>query len=102
VGRLECGPDVVKPPQPATHVRPEFEAYVSLQGLIDVAVEIKLQEKQLADKQKHLQAALAKLENPNFVGRAPAEVVQQQRELVADLQNQIEILKANLKELRGG
>jgi valyl-tRNA synthetase len=102
VGRLECGPDVVKPPQPATHVRPEFEAYVSLQGLIDVAAEDKRLEKQLADKRKHLQAARAKLENPNFVAKAPPEVVQQLREQVADLENQIKVLEENLRDLRQG
>ncbi|HEX5271131.1 MAG TPA: valine--tRNA ligase, partial [Gemmataceae bacterium] len=35
VARLECGPGVGKPPQPATTVHPDFEAYVSLAGLID-------------------------------------------------------------------
>jgi valyl-tRNA synthetase len=102
VGRLECGPDVRQPPQAATHVQPEFEAYVSLRGLIDVAAEIQRLEKQLAEKQKHLQGARAKLDNPNFVGKAPAEVVQQQRELVADLQNQIEVIQSNLRELKQG
>src|SRR6059058_4357699 len=35
-GRLEIGAAVAKPPQAATHVHPDFEAYVSLAGLIDV------------------------------------------------------------------
>ncbi|HXG13264.1 MAG TPA: valine--tRNA ligase, partial [Gemmataceae bacterium] len=100
VGRLECGPNVQKPPQSATHVHPDFEAYVSLRGLIDVDAEAKRLEKQLAEKRKHLQGAQAKLENPNFREKAPAEVVQQQRDLVADLQNQIRAIEANLRELR--
>ena len=41
--------------QAATHVTPEFEAYVSLAGLIDAAAEIERLEKQLAEKRKHLQ-----------------------------------------------
>ena len=40
VGKLECGPDVAKPSQAASHVTPEFEVYVSLKGLIDPAAEI--------------------------------------------------------------
>jgi valyl-tRNA synthetase len=100
VGRLECGPAVQKPPQAASHVHPEFEAYVSLRGLIDVAEEIKRLEKQLAEKRKHLQGAQAKLANANFVGKAPAEVVQQQHDLVADLQNQLKALEENLRDLR--
>jgi valyl-tRNA synthetase len=102
VGKLECGPHVKKPRQAATHVNPEFEVWVSLEGLIDVASEIKRLEKQLAEKTKHLQASQAKLENAGFIGRAPADVVQQQRELVADLQSQIRTFEASLLELRQG
>jgi valyl-tRNA synthetase len=100
VGRLQCGPKQNKPPNSVSHVGTEFEAYVSLCGLIDKDEEIKRQEKQLAEKQKYLASAQAKLENPNFAGKAPAEVVQQQHDLVADLQNQIKVLENNLRELR--
>jgi valyl-tRNA synthetase len=100
VGKLECGPDVTKPPQSAGHLTPDFEAYVSLRGLIDAAAESKRLEKQLVEKRKHLQATQAKLGNPNFVDKAPREVVEQQRATVADLENQIRVLEANLAELR--
>jgi valyl-tRNA synthetase len=100
VGRLEGGTDVAKPAQAATHVHPEFEVYVSLRGLIDVGAEVKRLEKQLAEKQKHLKSSQAKLENPNFRDKAPAEVVQQQRELVGDLQKQIQVIEVNLRELQ--
>src|SRR5947209_2470651 len=100
VARLECGPDTVKPRQSATHVHPEFEAYVSLAGLIDVPAELARLEKQRAEKLRHLQGARAKLGNSNFVERAPAEVVQQQRDLVADLQAQVQAIEENLRELR--
>jgi valyl-tRNA synthetase len=100
VGKLEAGPDVSRPPHSAGHVQPDFEAYVSLEGLIDVAEEIRRVEKQLADKKKFLQGAQAKLNNPGFVSKAKPEAVQQQRDLVADLQAQIEALEANLADLR--
>jgi valyl-tRNA synthetase len=102
VGQLECGPDTAKPRQSATHVHPEFEAYVSLRGLIDPAAEIARSQKQLAEKLKHLQSARGKLGNAGFVERAPAEVVQQQRDLVADLQKQIKIIEEILRELEAG
>jgi valyl-tRNA synthetase len=102
VGRIECGPDVPKPPQSATQVNPEFEAYVSLEGLIDVAGEIKRLEKQLGEKRKHLQGAEAKLKNPSFTGKAPAEVVRQQHDLVDEVRKQIQIIETNLQELRQG
>ncbi|HTU89523.1 MAG TPA: valine--tRNA ligase, partial [Gemmataceae bacterium] len=99
VGRLECGPQTAKPRQSATHVTPEFEVHVSLAGLIDKDAEAARLQKLLAEKIKHLQAARAKLGNANFVERAPADVVQQQRDFVADLQAQIKAIEENLKEL---
>ena len=59
-------------------------------------------QKQLAEKRKHLQAAQAKLGNASFVQRAPPDVVQQQRDLVADLQKQIVAIEENLRELSQG
>jgi len=102
VGSLTCRPDATKPPRAATHVNPEFEVWVSLEGLIDPNAEIKRLEKQVAEKLKHLQASQAKLENAGFIGRAPAEVVQQQRELVGDLREQIRAMEASIAELRQG
>jgi valyl-tRNA synthetase len=100
VGRLECGPNQRKPAQPASHVDPEFEAYVSLQGLIDVENERKRSQKLLSEKNRQLQTAEAKLTNSNFVDKAPAEVVQQQKDLVASLKEQIKTIESNLKELQ--
>jgi len=102
VGQLRCGPDIQKPPQSGSYVNPEFEAYVSLRGLIDPAAEAKRLEKQLAEKRKHLLATQAKLQNASFVDKAPPEIVQQQRDLVVDLQNQIGVLEENLRELSPG
>jgi len=95
-----CGPDVRKPPQSAAHVHPDFEVYVSLAGLIDVPKEIIRLEKQKTEKGKHLQGSRAKLENANFVKNAPQDVVQQQRDLVADLEKQLAVIEENLRELQ--
>jgi valyl-tRNA synthetase len=100
VGHFSCGPDVSKPKHSASFVHPEFEAYVSIEGLIDVDAEIKRLEKQLAEKQKHLQGTQAKLNNANFVAKASPEVVQQQHDLLADLQSQIKAIEENLRDLR--
>jgi valyl-tRNA synthetase len=82
-------------------VHGEFEAFVSLAGLIDVAGETARLEKQKAEKLKHLQSARAKLENSNFRDRAPAEIVQQQRDLVTELQNQLKAIEETLRDLQG-
>jgi valyl-tRNA synthetase len=102
VGALACGPDVVRPGQSAAQVHPEFEAFVRLAGLIDLGAEVQRQEKQRAEVEKRLQGARAKLENPNFVDRAPADVVQQQRDLVEELEAQLRAIEENLRGLREG
>jgi valyl-tRNA synthetase len=102
IANFTAGPTTAKPKQAGTVVRPEFEAYVSLVGLIDPAAEVKRLEKQLAEKRKSLEATRAKLANPNFADKAPAEVVQQQRDLAADLEGQIRAVEENLKDLQVG
>ena len=101
VGTLEAGPAVAKPKQAASQVTPEFEAYVSLAGLIDPAAEVKRLEKQLADKRKQLDGTRGKLANEGFVSRAPAEVVAQQREQVIELEKQIASIEETIRELKG-
>ena len=81
-------------------VRPEFEAYVSLAGHIDLPTEIKRLEKQIADKQKSREGVKAKLANEKFVSGAAPEVVQQQREMLVELEKQIAALEENLKDLQ--
>jgi valyl-tRNA synthetase len=100
VGVCTFGPDAAKPAQKAAHVYSDFEAFVSLVGLIDPAVEVLRLEKQIAEKSKFLEATKAKLANEGFVARAPAEVVQQQRDSVTELEGQIAALTSNLQELK--
>jgi len=100
IAKLTAGPTTGKPKQGGGIVRPEFEAYVSLEGLIDVAAEIKRLEKQIIDKKKTLDGVKLKLANEKFVSGAPAEVVQQQKDLVVDLEKQIAALEENLRDLK--
>ena len=77
--------------------------YLALLGgslLTDVGTEIQRLEKLQTEKKKHMQGIQAKLDNPNFVGKAPPEVVQQQRDQVTELQNQLRVIEENLKDLR--
>ncbi len=100
IANLTAGPSATKPKQAGGIVRPEFEAYVSLAGLIDVTAEIARLQKQIADKRKSLEGTKAKLSNEKFVAGAPPEVVQQQRDLVADIEKQIAAMEENMKDLQ--
>jgi valyl-tRNA synthetase len=102
IGNFTASPTAVKPKQAGTVLRPEFEAYLSLTGLIDVAAEVKRLEKQLVDKRKQLDGVKAKLANEKFIGSAPAEIVEQQRALATDAEQQIRSMEENMKELQAG
>jgi valyl-tRNA synthetase len=102
VGAFTASPDAGKPKQAGTIVRPDFEAYVSLAGLIDPAAEAKRTEKQIADIRKQLTGMTAKLGNESYLKNAPPEVVQETRAKVAELEGQVRVLEANLKELQDG
>jgi valyl-tRNA synthetase len=102
VGTLSCGPDVSKPKQSATQVHADFELYVSLAGLIDVAAETARLGKQKAEKEKALATARGKLASDSFVKGAPANVVQQVRDQVADLEGQLKVIEETLRDLQQG
>ena len=102
IGSLECGPSVTRPNQSASHVHPDFEAYVCLAGLIDPVAETARLQKLLQEKQKAMVGIQSKLSNESFVQRAPAEVVQQQKESLEDLANQVKAIQENLESLKEG
>jgi valyl-tRNA synthetase len=68
--------------------------------LIDAAAEAKRLEKQIEAKRKSLEGTRAKLGNEKFVSSAPPEVVQQQRDALADIEKQIATMEENLKDLK--
>ncbi|TAN35614.1 MAG: valine--tRNA ligase [Verrucomicrobia bacterium] len=74
--------------------------YMSL-GVVDVAAEHEKLTKQLAEVDRNLAGVQAKLSNENFVGRAPAAVVETQRKLLAELTEKRTKL-AHLMELLQG
>ncbi|MSR30473.1 MAG: valine--tRNA ligase [Gemmataceae bacterium] len=102
VDSLDCGQKVPRPTQSASHVHQDFEVFVSLAGLIDVQVEVSRLEKLRAEKDKLLQSIMAKLSNESFVSRAPSEIVQQQRDTVADLEKQLQSIRDGMESLGQG
>ena len=100
VGTLRVGPDVTKPAQSATHVHPNFAAFVSLAGLIDVPAEIARLERQRGEKERALQGSRGKLQNEGFLSRAGADKVQAERDRAADLEGQLQAIEENLRGLR--
>ena len=72
-------------PQSAVGVGVGFEVRVPLAGVIDVGAETARIDKELARVDGDLRLIEGKLSNPNFVARAPAEVVEKDRARVEEL-----------------
>jgi valyl-tRNA synthetase len=88
-----------KPPQAAVYVGPELEIYVPLAGLIDVDAERERLTKELARVEQELAGMLRKLENPNFVAKAPPDVVEKDRARVDELKARKAKLQENLTRI---
>ena len=87
-------------PKAATALLGGLEVLVPLEGLIDKDAEIERLDRQLDKLGKNLDRAHAKLANPSFRDRAPAEVVEKERRRAAELDTSIGKLEAQLETLR--
>jgi valyl-tRNA synthetase len=96
----EWGPLVVPPELCASVTLSGKEIHVDVSRFMDFGAEISRLEKELDGLQKRLQSIDAKLGNENFVSRAPADVVEQQKQLRAEVLQSTESVKASLAALR--
>lgn len=76
-----------------------IEIYLPLAGMIDLQAERERVQKDLAFLEKGIAGSRGKLNNKGFVEKAPAEVVEREREKLADLELQLAKVQERLKEL---
>jgi len=88
-------------PPSAAAVVGNLTLLVPMQGLIDPAVELARLTKKQEKNQQEITRALAKLQNPNFVGNAPPEVVATERERIAQFEQVNESLARQIGIVRG-
>ncbi len=94
------GTDIQPPPQSANFSAAGCEVFVDLVGHIDLDAERSRSEKELENLRKQIDAKVKKLANESFVSRAPAEVVQKERESLAALRDRFQSTTAALEELK--
>ncbi|MGC4027530.1 MAG: valine--tRNA ligase [Steroidobacteraceae bacterium] len=70
---------------------------VPMQGLIEPAAELARLRRKLEKNGQEIQRARAKLENPNFVNHAPADVVATERERIAQFERTAENLARQIR-----
>lgn len=100
VGQLTCGLQLPKPEDAAIQVVGEIQVYVPLKGLVDVAEEEKRLLKEIAKLVKEIELFSKKLENPSFVDRAPAEIVEKERAKLAEVVGKQAVLEESLEKIR--
>ncbi len=86
-------------PVSSTYLVGKMQLLVPMKGLIDQEAEIARLEKEIDRKSKERDRAEGKVNNPNFVERAPADVVQKERDKVADLSAAIQKLQEQLANI---
>jgi valyl-tRNA synthetase len=76
-----------------------IEAYIALDGLVDVEAERPRIEKAIVELEASIARSHAKLDNPNFRDRAPADVVTQEEERIAAQVVELDKQRSQLAEL---
>jgi len=89
-------PGARRPQKAAVHVEPEVEVHLPLAGLIDFAAEKARVEKELQKLEAELAGIAKRLDNPGFLARAPAEVVEKDRARAAELEEKRDKLTRHL------
>ena len=89
-----------KPNDAAMAAFPWGEVWVPLAGHIDLAEESKRLAKELAGLEKDHKSATAKLANPDYVSKAPEEIVEETRERLKNMELRAESLKRSLAMLK--
>jgi valyl-tRNA synthetase len=74
--------------------------FMPVEGLIDIDAEVERLQKQLKELEGHINRAHGRLNNENFVSKAPAEVIEQQRAQQKELIGKADKVRALLKSLQ--
>jgi valyl-tRNA synthetase len=89
-----------KPPATATAIVDQVTLFVSLEGIVDFEKEEQRLEKEIFKLAKKLSSVSNKLQNKNFLNKAPEEIVSKVRKKHDTLQQKKAKLDANLDKIR--
>jgi valyl-tRNA synthetase len=98
---LTIGTDVTAPDKAVSNVVTGAEVYLPLEGLIDIDAEIARLEKESKKLDGEVERLEKKLNNPGFLAKAPAEVIETEKAKLADYVEKREKVRARIAELRG-
>ena len=93
------GPDVTPPERVASKPLEGMEVHVDISAFFDVEAEKTRLGKEREQLAKFVDSLNAKLSNENFVSRAPANVVEEQRTKLSEVREQLKAVEAALAKL---
>lgn len=96
---VEIGVGLRQPETAGSAVIGSLQVFVPLKGLIDLDVERRRLEKEVARYRQLVKGSEAKLKNQQFLSRAPEDVVQREQERYGEYRDSLEKLQATLKHL---
>ena len=102
VDQITIGPDVEKTEVSASSGLSEMDLIIPLEGMMDFAEERSRIEKELKKIEKDLIFLDKKLSNPNFVKKAPAEVIEKDEKRKTTLSQKQAKLEIHLKTIEQG
>lgn len=97
---LDYGKDTAKPDLAWFRVAWKSEIYIPLAGLLDVEAESKKITDQIEKLEQWLASCRRKLADETFMSKAPAQVIEREKNNEADYLDKIEKLKKNLELLK--
>jgi len=96
---IEVGENLIRPDKSVVAVAADAEVYIPLKGLIDADKEKQRLLKELGAAQADEEFCKRRMENKDFVSRAPQKEIEKIQNRLNDDRSKIESLKTNLKEL---
>lgn len=99
VSRLSIEAKISRPTASASAVVGKNQVFVPLAGMIDLEVERERLRKEIDQKEKFRTGIELKLQNEQFVSRAPDDVVARERQKASDVAEELVRLHASLSEL---
>ena len=96
---VTIGTELVQPAASASAVTGDIEIFVPLEGLIDFAAERQRLQKEIDKFTGLLKGLDGKLANANFVDKAPAEVVERERQRQGEYRDNLDKLQFSLQRI---
>ncbi len=101
IRNLTIGKSLKKPIPSATTVIRDAEIMIPLEGLIDLEAERRRIEKELKHNTEQLERINKKLQNADFLAKAPADVLAKENAKRDNFETMVQKLQANLEQLVG-